>query len=63
MSEIDGIVATQKEHGRRLNEHQDVHKEIWSAVNMVRNRPPLWAGAIITILSAIATGAIVAMVT
>jgi len=33
--------------------------EIWKALDEIRNRPPVWATAIIVILSSVATGLIV----
>jgi len=32
-------------------ENKEVHSEMWSAIDKLRNRPPLWATAIISLLT------------
>lgn len=46
---------TQKvtEHERRLNGHDEVHKDMWDTINAIRNRPPIWVTIVIAILLAV----------
>ena len=58
MSNDDAVQVKFSEVDRRLDDHQDVHKELWTAVNTVKNRLPGWAVFVITALASLSTGLI-----
>ena len=41
------------DHDRRLEKHETVHHDLWDSINRIQNRPPVWASAVIAIMTGI----------
>lgn len=61
MSDSDAVQVRLNEHERRLKNNDTDHKDFWSSIQSIRNRPPLWVGIMVTALASLCTGLIVAM--
>lgn len=48
------------DHDRRLERHESVHHDLWDAITSIQNRLPVWATALLALLTA-AVGALVGL--
>jgi hypothetical protein len=56
------IEELQRACGDLKRENRDEHDDLWQAVNALRNRLPLWATVLISLLASTVTGLLVAIV-
>lgn len=43
-------------HDRLFETHADDNKEIWKTIDRIKSRPPVWATAVISVLTALVGG-------
>ena len=55
------LIVRIDEHEKRLDSHAEVHDQIWGAIEVLRNRLPLWATLLIGFLASV-TGASLTLV-
>lgn len=61
MSEEGAVQVKIEEHDGLFKQNREEHKDMWKAINMIRNRPPFMAVVVITSLFGLCTALITAL--